>query len=256
MFYHVNMESPLTLRILIMFDGKYKILYLKKCKVCNSVFYTPIKCSKYCSKVCYRETRKDYMKQWLEDNREIRLKKQKEYRETHKEEIAENKRQWRKNNPEKEASRKKKHYEENKEKYRKRTREWRRNRRHNDPNTKVREMARAFLRRCLTSKKDKHTFDILNYSPTELRTHIESLWEPDMNWDNYGTLWNIDHIKPLDAFNFLNEDGSINYDAIKEANALINLRPMYSNDNFSKHAKWTSEDEEQYQNRLKSIDKD
>jgi hypothetical protein len=36
----------------------------------------------------------------------------------------------------------------------------------------------------------------------ELRAHIESLWEPWMNWDNYGIIeldrqtWQIDHIIP------------------------------------------------------------
>lgn len=42
----------------------------------------------------------------------------------------------------------------------------------------------------------------LPYSMEELRAHIESLWEPWMNWDNYGIIeldrqtWQIDHITP------------------------------------------------------------
>jgi hypothetical protein len=42
----------------------------------------------------------------------------------------------------------------------------------------------------------------LPYSMEELKVHIESLWEPWMNWDNYGVIelerrtWQIDHITP------------------------------------------------------------
>ena len=49
-----------------------------------------------------------------------------------------------------------------------------------------------------------------------------------------GTLWHIDHIKPCASFKFVNEDGSTNYEAIKECWALENLQPMYSEDNMSK----------------------
>lgn len=49
-----------------------------------------------------------------------------------------------------------------------------------------------------------------------------------------GKIWHIDHIKPCASFKFANEDGSINYEAIKECWALDNLQPMYSEDNVSK----------------------
>ena len=49
-----------------------------------------------------------------------------------------------------------------------------------------------------------------------------------------GTTWHIDHIKVCASFNFVNEDGSVNQEAIKECWKLDNLQPLYAEDNMSK----------------------
>lgn len=52
------------------------------------------------------------------------------------------------------------------------------------------------------SKGGRSILKHLPYSMEELKVHIESLWEPWMDWDNYGLLeldrrtWQIDHIIP------------------------------------------------------------
>lgn len=56
----------------------------------------------------------------------------------------------------------------------------------------------------------------------------------DMNWDNHGTLWHIDHIKPLCKFNFVLPDGTPDYEQIRLANSLANLKPLYVQENLSK----------------------
>lgn len=43
--------------------------------------------------------------------------------------------------------------------------------------------------------------NFLGTSIEEYYDYLESKFTPEMNWDNYGTYWNIDHIKPLNYFN-------------------------------------------------------
>jgi hypothetical protein len=34
----------------------------------------------------------------------------------------------------------------------------------------------------------------------EYTQYLESQFTPEMNWDNYGEYWEIDHIKPIASF--------------------------------------------------------
>jgi hypothetical protein len=62
---------------------------------------------------------------------------------------------------------------------------------------------------------------------SELKTHLESLFEPGMTWDNYGK-WHIDHKKPLNKFDLSN------YEDLKEACNYKNLQPLWAEDNIAK----------------------
>ena len=57
-----------------------------------------------------------------------------------------------------------------------------------------------------------------------------------MDWGNYGAgkyCWNIDHIKPIDSFNFTSYDD----EEFKQCWALSNLRPLCAIENSIKHNK-------------------
>lgn len=56
-----------------------------------------------------------------------------------------------------------------------------------------------------------------------------------------GQIWHIDHIRPCSSFNFVNEDGSVNQEAIKECWKLENLQPLYAEDNISKSSWYNGE---------------
>lgn len=87
-------------------------------------------------------------------------------------------------------------------------------------------------------KQQRHTKtlkDIVNYTPEELKQHLESQFRDGMTWENYGRLgWHIDYIKPLTAFAFFDEKGNMNYDAFVECMSLENLQPLWYDENIRK----------------------
>lgn len=92
------------------------------------------------------------------------------------------------------------------------------------------------LRRGNCSKQNNSCWQYLGYSPAELRAYLESLFEPWMNWSNYGTYradnwddnnmstwtWNIDHIKRHREFDYKSMEDL----KFKECWKLSNLRPL------------------------------
>lgn len=82
----------------------------------------------------------------------------------------------------------------------------------------------------------------LPYTIKELKKHIESLFEPWMNWRNWGAYsnkwddndqstwtWNIDHIIPQCKLPYTSMDD----DNFKKCWALSNLRPLSSKQNVT-----------------------
>lgn len=51
--------------------------------------------------------------------------------------------------------------------------------------------------------------------------YIESLWLPEMNWSNHGTIWEIDHIRPCADFNLEDEEQQ------RQCFHYSNLQPLF-----------------------------
>lgn len=62
----------------------------------------------------------------------------------------------------------------------------------------------------------------LPYSIQELKQHLESQFTPEMNWDNYGSYWEIDHIIPNSQFT----TNSYTDKQFQICWSLLNLRPL------------------------------
>ena len=117
--------------------------------------------------------------------------------------------------------------------YQKRHREYQREykrKRRQDPQFKLKENLRTYFYRALTDKSNS-VFDYLGCSLKEFKVYLSSLFDEHMSWDNYGTYWEVDHIKPIETFDFTLEE------QIAECWSYKNLRPLTINENRKR--KWT-----------------
>ena len=76
----------------------------------------------------------------------------------------------------------------------------------------------------------------LGCSGADLKKHLESLFEPGMNWDNYGNKngqWSIDHIIPLSKVDLTNREEFL------KVSHYTNLQPMWQILNVKKSNKFT-----------------
>lgn len=83
--------------------------------------------------------------------------------------------------------------------------------------------------RAKTNRTSKYNV-YLGYTWADLRTHIEAQFTPAMSWDNWGSVWELDHIKPLSGFRYV----TIADQLFKECWALGNLRPLLREENAAK----------------------
>ena len=83
-------------------------------------------------------------------------------------------------------------------------------------------------------KNFRHWEILVDYTLDELKTHIESKFIENMNWDefNKGNI-QIDHILPRELFNFNTETDK----QFKFCWSLNNLQPLWAKDNISKSDK-------------------
>jgi CheY-like chemotaxis protein len=91
------------------------------------------------------------------------------------------------------------------------------------------------------------------YSPTvgctnrQLKKYIESQFTKEMSWDNYGKIWNVDHIIPIVAFleNIKEERKYINH--------YLNLQPLLIYNNSKKGKFYKEEDKVALVEKIKNL---
>ena len=67
----------------------------------------------------------------------------------------------------------------------------------------------------------KKTFELLGCSFAELKVYIESQFYPEMDWNNWGKVWELDHIIGCINFDFNNPD------ELAKCFHYTNLRPLF-----------------------------
>ena len=180
----------------------------RKCPECNEVkpateYYKSAKTQdglqcycKVCKKEKFKESKrksdKKYSKKWLS----IPENKEKKYKQS---------RQYQLDNPEKQLSYAKKCRQT--EKYKIKARKWRKKQydekygMDKDPIFTLKLLLRNRLKNALKNKfKKGKTLEMLGCSVEEFKLYLEKKFTPKMNWENYGSYWELDHIKPCDSF--------------------------------------------------------
>lgn len=146
---------------------------------------------------------------------------------------------WHIKNKDKVKKHTKKWHVENKDKVKKHVDEWNNNnkdyfkkwhasKRQNDPLYVLKSNIRSLISNSFKYKKTTSTNKILGCTFEEFKQHLESQFEPWMNWNNYGCktplkpnmTWDIDHIIPLSS--------ATNEDDIMHLNHYKNLQPLCS----------------------------
>ena len=155
---------------------------MKTCKKCG--IKKPLE--KYCKKKDTLDGCHIYCK-------ECRSEKHKTEYINNKEKHLERTRQYQENNREYFRKKSNNHYHTNKDYYR----QWNQNKMATDPLFRLRHAINALINHHLKEGKSKHTIEYLGCTIQEYKEYLEPMFTPEMNWDNYGTYWEIDHIYPL-----------------------------------------------------------
>ena len=107
-----------------------------------------------------------------------------------------------------------------------------RQRRKTDAHYKTKELIKNRIYQCL-KVKGIHKKNKVKYIGIDLPMYLAWIvyqFDEHMTWENQGTYWQIDHVRPCDSFEFTNEDD----DAIFECFHWSNTRPMETTSNIIK----------------------
>ena len=212
------------------------------CKKCRS----KKEAEKYASDPEYRNLRRkierDRFSSLSPEAHELRKAKQREWRNVHREQLnARNRERYQTD----ETTRlscltgRKRYYEENKDKVIANETRRQARKRATDLNFRLRATLRSRLLCAIKAdQKVGSAISDLGCSVEELKTYLESKFQPGMTWENWGrgsACWNIDHIIPLVAFNLTDRDQFL------AASHYTNLQPLWEKDNLSKGGKYQGE---------------
>ena len=214
---------------------------------------------------------KQYLKKYYEKNKKKIKAYQKRYRNAYKDKIVAGKRDYYQKNKEKVILKNKEYVNKNKEKVKRLKKEYylnnkeeilkknkiyaeknkhrrnerNRNRRKTNIYVKLREHMSKSIHKALKKRDGSKCSNLftkfLPYTIDELKLHLESLFEPWMNWGNHGQYnekwnnndfstwkWQIDHIVPHSKFNY----AAMGDREFQQCWDLKNLRPLSAKQNW------------------------
>ena len=210
-----------------------------QCTYCNEDFTTdkwhPNQryCSSKCNKIHYKIThkveksmtdklyRKNNLekckltaKKWRVSHKKEKSEADKKYRLANIEKHNEQNRLWRKRNPEKNRLIQYNNYHKCKK---------------NNPQFKITRNLRSRTRQALQGKfKFDSTEKLIGCSFNECWIHLENQFRSGMTKDNYGTIWEIDHIMPCSSFDLSKKEEQFKCFNYK------NLQPLFTEENRRK----------------------
>jgi hypothetical protein len=210
----------------------YHFLMEKKCSKCEITknvdqFNRDITTKdgfKYSCKMCQKLSRNkekdsENSRKYNEQNKEVLKEKRQIYLEENKERISKQKQEYRNREVEKLKLIRKKYLPIKRERYQ------------NDINYKLTQLLRCRIKEILKSNKSKSSINYVGCDLPFLKKWFEFRFDENMSWDNLGSYWQIDHILPINAFDFTDE---------KQVNSCFhwtNLQPLNAKENRLKSDK-------------------
>ena len=175
---------------------------------------------KSCARTIQTESRNkkpDYYKNkskiYFEQNREYFSEKTKEWNSKNPEKVKKWQKEWREKNPGYSS-------------------EWQKNERKVNPQYRIKFNLRERMRKALKGNwKQGKTVELLGLPILEYKEYLSKQFDKNMSWDNYGSYWEIDHIKPCDSFDLSNLEEQ------KKCFIFTNTQPMIISDNRKKSNK-------------------
>lgn len=154
------------------------------------------------------------------------------YRSLHKDELNENNRKWRESNADKHRENSRNWYYANRDRRIAKHTEYCRERERTDIEFKLRRRIgnRMYCALKGLGKPDSSTKS-LGCTTAELKRYLEEQFQPGMSWDNYGSVWEVDHILPLANYQ-LTDRGTF-----RRLSHYTNLQPLFRGQNRQKSNK-------------------
>lgn len=151
-----------------------------------------------------------------------------------KEEIKSNVKQHYQENKEKRQQYSRQYYYNNTETQKLKSKNYHKKRRSIDPAFKLRKnistLISIIIRSNGSSKMGQSVLKYLSYTIQELKEHLENQFDDNMNWENYGSYWSLDHIYPQSKLPYTNMEE----ENFQKCWALSNLRPLEKIANIKK----------------------
>lgn len=230
-------------------NARYKDAKDPECIECKKVSFSLKKDAIRAAQRKWRETNPDYQLRYSQTEQSKEYHRQ--YYREHAEEYKNRKRQFRTDNPERERISRRKYVERNREVLNEYHRKWKATKRRSDPlyslKMNVSRRIRYELHTLGKGRKVSRTMDYIGCSIEELKAHLESNFTAEMNWDNYGDVWHIDHRIPCSAWNLTDDFES------KCCWNYRNLQPMIARDNLRKRDKYDVDEKNIYIENMRSI---
>jgi hypothetical protein len=171
-----------------------------------------------------KECKKNYDIERYKNNRENLLNQTKLYQEKNKTKILEYQKQWYTQNKTQVSEYHTEYRKNNKEKIQVCINNWINNKKKNDVFYNSFSNMRNRIYQAIKKGKGKKSYKTIEYLGCELdyyKQYIEQQFLPEMNWDNYGVIWEIDHIIPCINFDLTQEEEQ------KKAFYYTNTQPLF-----------------------------
>ena len=166
-----------------------------------------------------KEQRKEYNKKWYQEHKEEKKQYNKQWRQDHREQT-------------------KQYNQEHREQTKQYNKQWSKNRYQIDIMYRLNRIIRSAIKQSLKknslSKNHRPWETLVGFTIQELKLHLEKQFDSNMNWNNHGTYWHLDHIIPLSSLKF----SSVNDENFKFLWCLTNLQPLFGPENISKSNKF------------------